>query len=223
MKKTYLLEINKNPNIGLYICLNNKVCLVPKSLEESKVKKIEEITKTKIYKISVNNSDLIGVFLNLYDNTLLCPINIEDFEEKILKKICSENGIDLIFIDTKINALGNSICQMEDKIILSSNFSKKEILEIEKKVKKKSIILNSKNFTNFGGFLKYYNKSFFASQNISLDEFSKIKTKIKGFGTINKGSDFISSGVLINKESVIFGSESSPIEISNIDEWLNKK
>ena len=221
MKKTYLLEIEKNSNIGLYICLNDKICLVPKNIDEKIFKRLEEITQVEVYKININNSNLLGVYLCLSDEILLAPENIIDNEKKELEKICKKHNIKLIFVKSNINALGNTICSCDNEIILSNDFSKNEIKQIENKTKKKVIILKSKNFPNFGGILKYYNKKIFASQDIEEEDFKTLKKKIKGIGTVNKGSGFVSSGILVNKNCLIIGSLSSPVEITNITEWAN--
>jgi translation initiation factor 6 (eIF-6) len=220
VKTTVLLEIENNPNIGLYICLNDKFCLAPKNLREDIYNKIEKIVGVPLYKISVKNTQLLGVYLSYNNSNLVAPFDIEDFEKKELEKITKKHKMNLVLLDSNLNAYGNCITLTDKNFIVPNNFSRSDIKKLKKELDLKDIVINSKDFSNIGAVLKFYDGKLLAGQDINEEEFKVLEKQITGVGTINKGSSQLTSGILVNKNCLILGSDSSTIEITNISEYF---
>jgi translation initiation factor 6 (eIF-6) len=220
-KKVALLEIDNNSNIGLFSVINDKFAIFGNTVKKEILDKISKIIKVPIFQTTILNSDLIGVFLSLNNEFLLYPKGILEQEKLELLKISKKFEMKLIEVDDLVNTLGNSICIGKKEIILSNEFHKKTIKLLEKKSEKKLIIFQDKNYHLTGSLLRFFNKSYFVGQETSEEDIKLFEKKIKCLGTVNKGSSFISSGILINKYGLLLGSNCSTIEIQNITDWAN--
>jgi len=219
-KKISLLEFESNPNIGLYMFVNNKFCLVGSQINEDKKKEIEKVLKVPVYKITMLGTELVGVFASGNDDLLLIP-EIYDYELKEIEKICKKNKVNILSINEKQNTFGNNICFGNDKIIINPNYSTEFNKEIEKNTGLKIIKLKNDQFASIGSICRFLNGKFFLSQEIKESEVKTFVKNVGGIGTVNSGSNMISSGVVGNDNGLLLGSMCSTIEIQNITEALD--
>ncbi len=219
-KKVALMEFESNPNIGLYIFANNKLCLVGKDLEEKRKKEIENTLQVPVYNISILGTELAGVFICGNDDFILIP-DCYDYEEEELKEICKKHDIELKKISSKINTLGNNICISDKFIIVSKSFDSKKLEEIAKKKKLKITKIPNIEKGGAGSIIRYANSKFFVSQELDEKDVEEFIDEIGSIGTINSGSIFVSSGIIANSNGLIIGKNSTSIEIQNIVEGLD--
>ncbi len=218
-RKIALTEIEKNSNIGLYGVVCDKFAIFGKNVDVKIIEKVKKIIDVEIYQTTIFNSDLVGIFMCLSNDYLLFPKNILEHEIKQLQIISKKHLIELVEVDDLVNTLGNSICVGEAEFIHSNEFNKKTVDFLKKKLKKKSVSLNDTKFSLAGALIRYCNKSYFVSQEINETDIKDFEKKIKASGTVNSGSPFVSSGLLINKNGVLIGNSCSTIEIQNICDW----
>lgn len=208
--------INKNPNIGLYAIATDKYCLVPYSTYPEEIEKIKDILKVPVHKISIAGTDLIGVFCAANNNMLLVPEIIYDTEERELKKL----NIPYTIIQSHHTALGNDILTNDTACFVSDEFS----ADVKKRIRQalgtilrpgtiggvfvvgSSAVLNDKGMLIHRDAtpseIKYLKETF----NLPID-----------IGTVNMGSPYIRSGVLINKNGYLIGISSGGPEIQRAD------
>jgi translation initiation factor 6 len=218
-KKISLLEFEGNPNIGLYFFVNDKFALCGKDLREDVKKRIEDVLGVDILKVSTLDTELVGVFIAGNNEYLFIPELLErelEYFEEISKKF----DMKLILIKDKLNTLGNNICVGDKEIIISPDYKKETINFIEKNTDLKIIKLKHENFKGAGSVCFNDGSKYFLSQELDEDNFKDVLDKVGGVGTVNHGSNFISSGVLANKNGILIGANSSTIEIQNIVEAL---
>lgn len=218
-KNISLMDFNGNPNIGIYMYVNDKFCLLGQKVNEEKKKEIEKTLQVPVYEINIIGTELIGIFLAGNNEFLLCP-EVFEREKEILKEICEKHKVKLINIPEIKNTFGNNICFGEEEILINGNYEKEFIDKIKKETKLKIIEIKSKTYEAIGSTAIFLNGKYFFSQDYEKIEIKNIFDKIAGIGTINSGSSYISSGIVGNSLGVILGSHSTTIEIQNIVETL---
>jgi len=219
-KKVSLMEFQSNPNIGLYMFVNDKFCLLGIHVDEKKKKEIEDILNVPVYFISILGTELCGVFLAGNNDYLIIP-EISKNELVEIEKITSKHSVELICITDKLNTLGNNMCFGDKIIILNSDYPISFINSLKKKTNYEVIKLKNSDYKSAGGLIRFINEKYFVSQELTENEIAPILNKVGGIGSINKGAPFISSGIVGNKNGLILGSNCSSIEIQNIVESLN--
>jgi len=218
-KKISLLEFENNPNIGLYIFANDKFAIIGKEVSKEKKKEIERVLDVPVYKLTILGTDLVGVFIAGNNDLLLIP-QIYDYELKNIKEICEKHGVNLLSINEKLNTFGNNMSVSDNKIIINPNFNRNFKDKLKQKTKYKIIELEVKDYENSGSICRYLNGGFFLSQEVSEHEVKKFSKEVLGVGTVNAGSNMVSSGIVGNKNGLLLGSMSTTIEIQNITESL---
>ncbi|MEM2115998.1 MAG: translation initiation factor IF-6 [Candidatus Woesearchaeota archaeon] len=213
-----IVNFQENPAIGLYAFANNKFCLIRSGLSKNLLSKIEETLKVPVYEVSICESDLIGAYIAGNDNILLVPSIALESEIELLKKICDKHNVNLVVLEVIENALGNNLIIGNKKILLNSDFSKREVKKIEQKTKMQveqikipeiSAIGSICRFNSRGGICGKYKELFSEKLEIKFEE-----------GTVLHGSIFVSIGVITNNFGCILSKENTGIEIAQIDEAL---
>ena len=219
-KKISLLEFENNPNIGIYLFLNDKFCLIGKEISEEKKKEIENIIDVPIYKISILGTELIGIFLAGNNEKIFIPELLNEEYNK-LKEITTEHNVEIITLNDKMNTYGNNLCVGDKEILVSKDYNNNFLKKLEKVSKLKIISIGNENFKATGALCQAIEGKYFVSQELDEKDFKPIIKKILGVGTINSGSNYISSGVIGNKNGLLIGSLSSTIEIQNLFDAFN--
>lgn len=209
------MEFEKNPNIGLYFFVNDKFALLGKKIPEKTKKQIEEVLGVPVINISVLDTDLVGVFVTGNNKYLFIP-ELLDREKKRFEEIVKDYDMELIEIKNKLNTIGNNFLVGDEEFIVSPDYPKKLLDEIKKKTGMNYVILKHPEFKSAGSVGYFAGGKYLLSQQMEEENFKEIISKIGAIGTINGGSDYISSGVVANKNGVIIGSSSTTVEIQNV-------
>lgn len=219
-KNVALLEFENNPNIGLFMFANDKVCFVGIDIDEKKKKQIEEVLNVPVHKIKVLGTDLVGVFLSGNNNFILAP-ELFEHEREQLSSVLEQYSMDLIIVSHRFNTLGNGFCVADEEIVADKNYPKTILSLIEKESGLKVFSFNSNIFSGPGSVMIFKNGKYFISQEIEEEEVTEIVDKVAAVGSVNSGSSYISSGVVGNKFGILLGSMCSTVEIQNLVENLD--
>lgn len=209
-------DFNGNFNVGLYIYATDEYCLIGHDVPQELVKDIQETLKVPIHKITIAGTGLLGVFLAGNKNCLLIPKIAFSEEIEEIKKL----KINYKIIDTKLTALGNNILCNDNGCIINPDFGKTEETEIKEALKvpvKRGkiaglVIVGALAAMNKKGCLLHRDAEDFEIQFIEDTLNIKVTT-----GTINFGSPYIKSGIVVNSNGFIVGSISGGPEIQNAD------
>ncbi len=219
MKHAIKLNIDGDPNIGLYGIATDKFCIVGKIVPEKHIKKIQDTLKVPVYQIKLYGTDLIGIFAVANSNCVLIPDIIFKSELNELKKL----PIKFVTIKTEKTALNNNIICNDEIALISKEYTKEEAKQIGDALGVKIIQINIAETTVPGSCGILTEKGAIFNSNASEEEIKKIETTLGyeiGLGTINLGNNFVSSGLLANSKGFIAGSLTSGFEIMRIDEAL---
>jgi translation initiation factor 6 len=218
------MSIQGNPNVGLFAYATDKFVLVGKSATFEDIKTIEETLKVPVHTISVAGTGLTGIFLTGNTDYLLAPSICFDYEIKALEEICAKYNTTLIVVDTRFTALANNM-SFKDTIMLASKDVEDKVLKLLKEKMKLSQIerLSVADTDVIGSTIVFTNKGGLVHPDISNQTIERLES-ILGIkftlGTVNYGSPYVKSGVVVNSNGFLIGKTSSGPEVTNTDEAL---
>jgi len=213
------MDFNGNPNIGLYAYANEKFCLVGKDISAENAKKIAKVLGVPVHRITMCGTSLIGVFVTGNSKCILVPSIAFEEELAVLDKL----KIDYKVLETKLTALGNNILVNDKGCLVNPDFSKEERAKISEAfgvdVKKGKIA----GLDIVGACATYNDKGIVIHRDIISKEADAV-TELLGLectnGTVNMGSPYVKSGLIVNSKGFIVGNLSSGPEIQFVDEGL---
>ncbi len=215
-------KIDGDINIGLYAIVNNQIAIVPKILSFNL--DIAEVFKVRVIKASIYNTPFIGIFACMNDNGILLSDIISDNEKKALKKALKEEGVDINvgFLKARENVIGNLIlCNNKGALISKTLIKyKKEIADILNVDVEIGKIMDLDLVGSLG---VANNKGFLISAYAEEEEYEKVKEVLGvdgDIGTVNYGSPYVKSGILVNDTSLVVGDITTPIELGRATESL---
>ena len=215
-----MMEFEGNPNIGIYMFANDKFCLLGREVLEEKRKEIEKTLGVPVYKTTILGTELLGVFVCGNNEFLVVP-EIYEYESDELIKICKKHDVELVELHNKQNTYGNNICFGKGKLLVNPEFESKFKKDLSKKVGFDIVEIDNSQYKAIGSVTKFLNGKYFLSQELEEKQVKPILKDVAGVGTVNSGSNIISSGVVGNKNGLILGSMCSTIEIQAIVESLD--
>lgn len=217
------INIDGDPNIGLYCIASDNFCLVGKSVPKKYMKIIAEVFKVPIIQSNVYGTSLVGVFAVACKNILLLPDVIFENELNEIKSKAAEIGVTIKLIKTEHTALANNILCNSKKGILSSRFSagdRKKITEALNLETKQLDLAQTKTPGSIGALTT---RGAIFSSNLNNEEIKLVENFLGieiGLGSVNMGSQMIGSGVVANSNGFLVGGDSSGYEIGRVEESL---
>lgn len=218
----YRISINGNVNIGVYIYANDKFCLIPQTTPQKVINVIEEALKVPVYKVKIADTPIIGVFITGNNKGLLLPNILSEDEVKLFKRICEENNMRLHILNSKRNALGNLILVNDNSALVSMLIEDVDITEIEEALEVKNV---KKGFIagipTVGSAAAITNKGLLLHPDTPVNEVEKLAKffNVKAdVGTVNFGSSFVRSGLVVNSNGAIVGELTTGPEIVRIEQ-----
>ncbi len=212
-----LASFSGNPNIGLYLFATDSYVLVPLSIHDSLLHKVEKVFDVPIIKTNIAGTSLLGVLLAGDSNKLLVPKIILDTEIKTLEK----NGVDFSIVNTDLTALGNNIVSTEKALLVNPDYDTNSIIQLRKSTGKNIIKWESSNYKTVGSLIKVKgnkaiisplieNKKDLIKDLLNLDKVSAT--------SVNFGSPFVSSGIVANKNGMLIGEKTTGMESMQIEQ-----
>lgn len=220
----YQTNYQGNPYIGLFGFANDKVCLVGHGFNKHDIEKIGKALKVPVYQISICSTGMVGVFCAGNNNCLLLPSTAYDNEIKEIKKICKEVNMECKVISTELTALGNNILCNDKGALVNPDFSARVKKDIRQAL---NVTLHPGTIALHGitGSLCVTRKDkaivtsgILESEQEELSVLLEIETFTNG--TVNFGSQNVSSGLIVNSHGFIVGDMSTGVEMTTVDEGL---
>ncbi len=210
-----------NPNIGIYVFVNNKFALVPKGIDGRVKRKIADILSVEVFEITIAKSPLIGVFVAGNDRAVLVPRIAEEEEVEYLKNL----GLPVSVIDTAYTALGNVVLSNNRAALLHPEIPDADAEKIVKALgverwRKATIagvptVGSAAVITEKGGVVHP------DASDAELEELRKFFGVFVDTGTVNFGIAFIKTGLLANNVGALVGERTTGPEIMRIMRALN--
>ncbi len=212
-------HFHQSSNVGLHVYANDKVCLLSSMVSKKLEKDIKEVLKVPLVRSNLCGTALNGIFAAGNNKGVLLPHIVLDSELEILKKA----KIKFKILVTDHTALGNNIIA-NDKAALISPDLKEYIDEIKEFLKVKKIQTYTINkLSTIGSLIVLGRKGCLVSKFASDKEMEFIGDYF-GLpvtrGSVNLGSPYVKSGLIVNKNGFIFGERTGGPEAVHIDEAL---
>ncbi|MFH1650220.1 MAG: translation initiation factor IF-6 [Candidatus Woesearchaeota archaeon] len=210
-------SVHKNPNVGLYAYACSKYCLIGKEVPKDLRKEIEETLGVPTHPISICGTSLLGAFLTGNEKMLLVPENC--FEEEL--KELDNLKIEYTVIPTHLTCLGNNILCNDTFAYVNPEYSDAAIEMIEQAlgVRAKKMTLAGTPTPGSLGVLSHGKG--LIGQDVSLSELLSIQQDFDvevETGTMNFGSPFVRSGLVVTKHGFVAGDMSTGVELTTADE-----
>jgi translation initiation factor 6 len=215
------VRIFGNPNIGIYVFVNNKFALVPKGIDSKAKRKISDTLSVEVFEVTIAKSTLIGVFVAGNDRAVLIPRITEEAEIKYLRDL----GLPVFVIDTAYTALGNVVLSNNKAALLHPEIPDIDAERIAKALgverwKKATIagvptVGSAAVITDKGGVVHP------DTSESELNELRKFFDVFVDTGTVNFGIAFIKTGLLANNVGALVGERTTGPEIMRIMRALN--
>mgnify|MGYP006075507063 FL=1 len=209
-------DVYRQPNIGIYINVNDTIGLVPMGFAETKANKLAEYLNIEIFHTAIANTMLIGTLSVMNNKGILLPSTAYQDEYDYLK---NETDLEVGVLDTKFNALGNIICANDKGAIVSPALSKEDckvisdVMDVEvlqKKIAGSHLSGVSLKANNTGGVIHP------EAEEKDIEIIADLLSVNIEQTSINGGVPYVTSGILANNHCIVVGSMTSGSEIMNL-------
>ncbi len=209
-------DVYRQPNIGVFINVNDSIGLVPMGFAETKANKLAEYLNIEIFHTAIANTMLIGTLSVMNNKGILLPSTAYQDEYDYLK---NETDLEVGVLDTKFNALGNIICANDKGAIVSPALSKEDckvisdvmgVEVLQKKIAGSHLSGVSLKANNTGGVIHP------EAEEKDIEIIADLLSVNIEQTSINGGVPYVTSGILANNHCIVVGSMTSGSEIMNL-------
>lgn len=212
----------RNPNIGLYVFVNNNVAIVPPGIDPELVRSLRDVLRIeKIIETKISDISLVGVMVGGNDRGLLLPRTIREEELEIIKREFDGN-IEVLRINA--NAIGNIVLSNSRAALVYRDIDDetlkviRDVLEVE--VVERGAIAGIPTIGSLG---VVTNRGGIVHPDTSREELERLRELFGvpiDVGTVNFGIPFVKSGLLANDKGAIVGINTTGPEILRISKIL---
>lgn len=210
---------NGNPNIGLYGIITQTHTLLGKEFPDKEDATIRNVFGKEIARITIAGTSLLGVFCVWHNDKLLIPGITFDHEKEALDEL----KIPYEIIETDMTCLGNNILVTKKAALINPDFTSAEAKRLEKVLGvpcRRKEVMDIEAVGSIG--IVRDGKGLF-HRDLSPDTVKDIEEHLGitiTLGTVNMGSPYIKSGILLGEKGFLIGNTSGGPEIKNADEAL---
>jgi translation initiation factor 6 len=209
----HLFDIYRSANIGIFLKANERFCLVPMGLAETKVLRLQQLLKVETIPVSVAGSRLLGPLVAMNSNGVVLSRLADDHEVQHLKKT---TGLKIHRLESRFTSVGNLIAVNDTGAVISDVFGEESAREIEATLEVPVKRMKVDSFIQIGAMIALTNEGAIIHPAASEHEVSGVASVI-GFepepATINGGSPFVSSGFIGNSKSILVGGKTRGAEL----------
>jgi len=206
-------DIYRGPNIGIFTSVNDKFVFVPNGFAKTKAENLAQYLQTECITTPVANTRLLGVLMVLNNHGILLPRTSSPEEIANLRK---QTDLNVKILDTKYNALGNLICANDKGGIVSPVIEKEYIKEIEDVLDIEVMQKKVAGYYQVGAVMQANNLGCVIHPETDEEDMKKF-SGVLGVNiepsTINGGTPFVSSGMLVNNNAIVVGNLTNGPEI----------
>lgn len=220
-------RFESSSDIGAFAKLTNSYCLVGTGGSENFYSTFEaELAKhIPVVHCSISNTKIIGRMIAGNKNGLLVPSIISDVELKHLRDSLPDKVV-IRKIDDRLSALGNCISCNDFVALIHPEFDREteeiiaDVLGVDvfkTTISGSPLIGTYSVFNNLGGIVHP------GTTMIEYEELANLMQIPIGAATVNRGSELLGPGVVVNDWSIFCGMETTSAEIDNIEKIFHSK
>ncbi|MGI0079506.1 MAG: translation initiation factor IF-6 [Nitrososphaerales archaeon] len=201
----HLFDIYRSPNIGIFLKANDKFCLVPRGLAETKCEKISGLLGAEVIQISIAGSRLIGPLAVLNSNGVIVSRLAEDEEIDTLTRLTHLN---VARLNSRFTSVGNLIAANDRGAIVSDIIGEESVRTIEQTLAVPVRQLRIASHVQLGSMVATTNLGAIVHPASNEAEIEAIRKTLKvdpEAATVNGGVPFVSSGFVGNSKGALLG------------------
>jgi len=213
-----------NPNLGVYVAVSEDFALLPFEAPEKLEQALRRNLGVEVLRASLGLSPLLGVFCVMNSKGILLGNIAKEEEVEYIKRNLGNRVVVEVLEDVKENALGNLILANDKGAIVSPLLPKEALRKIADTLDVEVVQATLGGSNLVGALGVATNRGVLLSPIANEEEvklaISVLKTAKGGFGTVNKGSIFVRSGIVANSKGALVGFETTGVELMRIQAIL---
>ncbi|MEM2094146.1 MAG: translation initiation factor IF-6 [Candidatus Bathyarchaeia archaeon] len=203
-----------SPNVGIYALATNKYVLVPPRMSDLKIRRFEKTLGVPAVRTTLGGTILLGVLATANSNGIVVPCFVSEEETRPLSSIV-EN---IIRVESKRTALGNLVLANDQGAVIAESLYRERdvVVKIKDALGVEVAPCQIARLPYVGSFAAATNKAALVHPLIEDDEKRIISDLLKvnvNTGTVNGGSPYVHSGILVNDHGAIVGPLSAGSEL----------
>jgi len=223
-KQASIIDYKGSWNIGAYGLATDKYAIFGDGFRPRILKEAREILRVPVITQNIMDEPIIGILAVGNSNGLLLPPQSSDDELKTLKGIL-EIRIERLSLRDYENALGNLLLINDKFCLIHSETAEKNknLLKVIEDVLDVEIVSHNFSFPIIGTVAAMTSKGILTHPAMNNDELDLLKesTGLRvGKGTVNMGSPYIRSGLIVNSNGFLAGLKTTGLELQRIYEIL---
>ena len=213
------INLNGNPNLGVYISVNDEIAIVPFNFPVEMESILKETMEVDIIKTSIAGSNLNGVLSVGNSNGFLVSPFAYDREIELLESA----GLNVARLPGKFTAVGNILAVNDYAAIAGPDIGEETVKIIEDTLKVPVKIYNFADTKIVGSASLISNKGALLHRDSLSDEVSFIEDFFKveaNIGTVCRGMPLVGACGIANSNGVMVGESTTGPEMARIEEAL---
>lgn len=213
------INLTGNPNLGVYISVNDEVAIVPFNLPTEMEPVMKEALEVDLIRTSIAGCNLNGVLATGNSNGFVVSPHTTDREMELLE----DAGLNVARLPGKYTAVGNILAVNDYGAIAGPNIKEETVKVIEDTLKvpvkvyqfaDSKIVGSASIVTNKGALL---HRDTLSNELEFVEEFFKVEGNI---GTVCKGMPLVGACGIANSNGVMVGENTTGPEMARIEEAL---
>jgi translation initiation factor 6 len=209
----HLFDIYRSANIGIFLKTNDKYCLIPRGIADTKSEKISSLLKVQALPASVAGSRLLGPLAAMNNKGIVVSRLTDDEEIRYLKQ---STGLNVNKIESRFTSVGNLIASNDNGAVISDVFSEESAKEVERTLEVPVRRMRIGMFIQVGAMISVTNSGALVHPAATEQEIAVIGSAL-GFepepATVNGGVPFVNSGFVGNSSSILVGGRTRGAEL----------
>jgi translation initiation factor 6 len=209
----HLFDIYRSANIGIFLKANDKHCLVPKGLADTKSERISTLLKVQVLQASVAGSRLLGPLVAMNNKGIIVSRLSDDEEIRYLRE---STGLNVQKLESRFTSVGNLIAANDTGAVISDVFGEESAKEVERTLEVPVRRMRIGIQIQVGAMISVTNLGALVHPAATEQEISVIGS-VLGFepepATVNGGVPFVSSGFVGNSQSILIGARTRGAEL----------
>jgi translation initiation factor 6 len=213
MAEIHLFEIYRSANIGIFLKANDKFCLVPRGVAQTKADKVSNLLGNQVIPASVAGSRLLGPLVALNNNGIVVS-RLTDEEE--VRQLHEATGLNVHRLESRFTSVGNLISANDRGGIISDVFGEESARDVERVLEVPVKRMRIGSFIQVGAMISATNTGALVHPIANEHELRTIGS-VLGLdpepATVNGGVPFVSSGFVGNDKSILVGAQTRGSEL----------
>lgn len=209
----HLIDVYKNPNIGLFLKANDKVLLVPKGLAPTKCERLSRDLEVSLCPTSIGGSRLLGPLASINGNGVLVSRMAEQQE---IREIAAGTGINVARLESRYTAVGNLVAANDKHALVSPVLEAKAVSQVRDILDAEVERVSLHQYYQVGALVVATNSGAAVFPELDEREVERIGTclGVEAYPTpINGGVPFVASGLVANTKNALAGNQTTGPEL----------